>query len=117
VGLEAADNETPSLQIGCICRPGRREIPNKQFDQGLSLICPDKDSQLYGLSLLPLLLPATVPSYDGFNVISTRYSTAFLAAISTDKLSVDPFLHSIFLQEYYEIVIWLKIYTQRLEIS
>jgi hypothetical protein len=66
--------------------------------------------------VLSLLLLATVPSYDGVNVISTRYSTAFLATISTDKLSLDPFLQSIFLQEYYESVIWLKIYTQSLAI-
>jgi hypothetical protein len=62
------------------------------------------------------LLLATVPSYDGVNVISTRYSTTFLATISTDKLSIDPFLHSIFLQEYYVIANWLKIYNQSLEI-
>jgi len=67
--------------------------------------------------VLSLLLLATDPSYDGVNIISARYSTAFLATISTDKLSIDPFLHNIFLQEYYEIVIWLKIYTQSLETS
>ena len=64
-----------------------------------------------------LLLLATVPSYDGFKLISTRCSMAFLATISTDESWIDPFLRSIFPYECYEIVIWLKIYTQNSEVS
>lgn len=52
----------------------------------------------------------TALSYDAVNGIFTRYSTAYLAIIPTDNLSVVSFLNITVLEAYYEITVSLQIH-------
>jgi len=52
----------------------------------------------------------TALSYDGVSGIFTRYSTAYLAIIHTDNLSVVSFVNIIVLQAYNEITVSLPIH-------